>query len=116
LAGNFLAGKQAMSELRTSDAARYFHDASLADWDDPPIIEPAFIATAADGQVGQAAALARRLLELQPGNELAHLVIAVEAMKQRRYEAAASELDFGQAETFAGITGGILRAWALVGD
>ncbi len=116
LAGSFLAGKQAMSDLRTGDAARYFHDASLADWNDPTLIEHAFVAMAADGQIAQAATLARRLLELQPGNELARLVIAAEAVKQRRYEAAVDELDFAEVETFAGITGGILRAWALVGD
>lgn len=116
LTGSFLAGQQAMSDLRTADAARYFRDASEVDWDDPTIIERAFVAYAADGQIGEAANAARRLLELQGDNDLARLVIAAEAFKQRRYDAAAAELEKLDTSTFAGITGGILRAWAFAGE
>lgn len=114
--GSFLAGQQAMVDLRMADAARYFRDASEVDWDNPIIVERAFIAYAGNGDIEQAAATARRLLELQPDNELARLVIAAEAMKQRRYDAAAEELGKLGAETFPGITGGILRAWAFAGN
>ena len=116
LTGSFLAGQQAMVDLRTADAAKYFRDASEVDWDNPIIVERAFVAYAANGDVGAAALTAQRLVELQPDNELARLVIAAEAVKQRRYGAAAEELDKLGAETFAGITGGILRAWAFAGD
>ncbi|HHY50089.1 MAG TPA: tetratricopeptide repeat protein, partial [Alphaproteobacteria bacterium] len=43
------------------------------------------------------------------------LVIATVALKERRYEAAISQLAGVKAQTFAGITGGILHAWALAG-
>ena len=114
--GSFLAGQQAMVDLRTSDAARYFRDASEEDWDNPIVLERAFVAYAADGQIENAAIAAQRLLELQPGNELARLVIATEAVKQRRYDAAAQDLEKLGTESFAGITGGILRAWAFAGQ
>ena len=114
--GSFLAGQQAMAELRTGDAAKYFRDAAEVDWSDPAVIERAFVAYAADGQIGEAANAARRLLELQPDNELARLVLAAEAVKQRRYDAAAQELDMLDTASFAGITGGILRAWAFAGE
>lgn len=114
--GSFLAGQHAMSDLRTTDAARYFRDASEFDWDDPRVIERAFVAYAADGQIGEAANAARRLLELRGDNELAQLVIAAEALKQRRYQAAAEELAGLGTDTFAGTVGGILRAWAYAGD
>ncbi|MHB1103554.1 MAG: tetratricopeptide repeat protein [Devosia sp.] len=116
ITGSFLAGQQAMVDLRMADAAKYFRDASEVDWDNAIIVERAFIAYAGNGDIEQAAATARRLLELQPDNELARLVIAAEAMKQRRYDAAAEELGKLDAETFPGITGGILRAWAFAGD
>jgi tetratricopeptide (TPR) repeat protein len=116
ITGSFLAGQQAMVDLRMADAAKYFRDASEVDWDNPIIVERAFVAYAGNGDIEQAASTAHRLLELQPDNELAHLVIAAEAMKERRYDAAAGALEKLGAETFAGITGGILRAWALAGD
>jgi tetratricopeptide (TPR) repeat protein len=116
LTGSFLAGQQAFSDLRMAEAARYFRDASEVDWDNAIIVERAFLAYAANGEIGQAVLAAQHLLQLQPENELARLVIATDAVKQRRYSAAAAELEKLGSGSFAGITGGILRAWAFAGD
>ena len=114
--GAYMAGQQALKDLRTDEAARYFADAAQADWDNPILVERAFVALATDGQIGRAASTARRMLELDAGNELAELVVATEALKERRYGAAARQLATISQDTFSGITAGILRAWALVGD
>lgn len=114
--GSYLAGRQALSDLRTDDAARYFRAAAEGDWDNPIIIERSFIAYAANGQVSDAARVAKHMLELSAPNDLASLVLGTEAVKQRRYGAAAKELENIGGDTFAGITGGLLRAWALLGD
>ncbi len=114
--GSYLAGRQALSDLRTSDAARYFRAAAQADWDNIIIVDRSFIAEAADGNIADAARVAKHLLELSAPNDLASLVIGAEAVKERRYSAAARELEAVGGDTFAGITGGILRAWALIGD
>ena len=91
--GSYLAGRQALSDLRTGDAARYFRTAAEGDWDNPIIVERSFIAYAANGQVSDAARVAKHLLELSAPNDLASLVIGTEAVKQRRYAAAAKELE-----------------------
>lgn len=114
--GSYMAGQQALQDLRTDEAARYFSQAATADWQNPIIVERAFIALAADGQIGQAASTAKHLLELDPNNELAELVVATEALKERRYGAAETMLGAIGQESFTGITAGILQAWALVGD
>jgi tetratricopeptide (TPR) repeat protein len=114
--GSYLAGRQALTDLRTEDAARYFRSAAEGDWDNPIVIERSFIAYAANGQVSDAARVAKHMLELSAPNDLASLVIGTEAVKQRRYGAAAKELENVGGDTFAGITGGLLRAWALLGD
>ncbi len=114
--GSYLAGRQALTDLRTDDAARYFHTAASEDWDNPVIVERSFIAYAANGQISDAATVAKHLLELSAPNDLASLVIGAEAVKERRYAAAAKDLENVGGDTFAGITGGILRAWAMVGD
>ena len=114
--GAYMAGQQALKDLRTDEAARYFSDAAQADWDNPILVERAFVALATDGQIGRAASTARRMLELDSANELAELVVATEALKERRYGAAARQLATISQDSFSGITAGILRAWALVGD
>lgn len=114
--GSYLAGRQALEELRTSEAARYFNEAAQSDWDNPVLVERSFIAFAANGQIGQSAQVAKRLKELVGQNELAELVIATEALKERRYGAAGNSLETISQDTFTGITAGILRAWALVGE
>ena len=114
--GAYMAGQQALHDLRTDEAARYFYQAAQGEWDNPVLVERAFIAFAADGQIGQAAQTAKHLLELDPGHELAELVVATEALKERRYGASEEMLGAIGQESFTGITAGILRAWALVGD
>ena len=114
--GSYLAGQQALQELRTEEAARYFMQAAQGDWSNPILVERAFIAFAADGQIGQAASTAKHMLELDPRNELAQLVVATEALKERRYPATAAMLSKVGQDSFTAITGGILRAWALVGE
>ena len=114
--GSFMAGQQALKDLRTDEAARYFFQAAQADWENPLLVERAFIAFAADGQIGQAASTAKHLLDLDENNELAELVVATEALKERRYDAADRLLKAIGQDSFTGITASILRAWALVGD
>ena len=60
VSGSYMAGQQALEDLRTDEAARYFSDAAQADWDNIVLVERAFIALAADGQIGRAASTAHR--------------------------------------------------------
>ncbi len=113
--GSYMAGQQALTDLRTDEAARYLSAAAQADWDNPLLVERAFIAQAADGQIGEAAKTARRLLELETGNELAQMISGTEALKERRYAAAEQQFAEVSVETFSGVTAAILRAWALIG-
>src|SRR5690606_28329273 len=86
------------------------------DWDNPILVERSFIAYAANGQIPDSARVARHLLELSVPNDLATLVIGSEALKDRRYAAAARTLEDVGGDTYAGIAGGVLRAWALTAD
>jgi Flp pilus assembly protein TadD len=114
--GSYLAGQQALTDLSTQEAAQYFMDAARSDWQNPVLVGRAFLATAADGQIESAAATAKHLLELEPNNELARMVVATEALKERRYSASIDELSVLGTDSFTGITGSILKAWAYVGD
>jgi len=114
--GNFLAGRQALTELRTDEAASFLRVAAEEDWNNPMVVERSFIAYSANGQIDDAARVGQHLLELLAPNDLASLVIGTKAVADKRYADAVRDLEASGTDTFAGITGGLLRAWALIGE
>ncbi|HEY0854490.1 MAG TPA: tetratricopeptide repeat protein [Devosia sp.] len=114
--GSYLAGQAALMSMQTDAAARYMRDALEGEYDHPQLVQTALIAFASNGQIPQAADAARHMLEVDPGNELAHLLVATQELKQGDFAGVAEELDGLGADSFAAITGSILRAWALVGE
>lgn len=113
--GAFLAGRQALSDMRTADAARFFGDAARASWENPEIVQQSFMAYLADGQIDEAARMGKHLIEIGGPNDLASVTIATKALKERRYSDVVSELGGAGNDTFAGIASSILSAWALAG-
>ena len=114
--GAYLAGQEALRDLSTSDAARYLHDATTVEWTNPAVAQQAFVAYLANGDIDRAATMANHLLDMQPKNGLAKLVLAASELKDRRYRAVEKLLDGISTDDIAGITGSILRAWAFIGD
>jgi tetratricopeptide (TPR) repeat protein len=114
--GNYLAGRQALRDLSTSDAENYLHDAATTQWGTPAVIQQAFIAYLANGDIDRAADTAAHLLDLTPNYALARLAIATTDLRARRYHAVEHELAGLDSGDFAGITAAVLRAWAFVGD
>ena len=110
--GTFLAGTRAIADLNTTNAAQFFRDALTVEPDNPYIAERAFIALAANGEIEEAAANARALLEVSPGNELAQLALGAVALKERRFDDVTAALSDVRPDSFATI----LAAWALVGE
>lgn len=114
--GSFLAGVQALRGLDTELAASFLREAAEANWEDPLVIERSFLAFGANGDIGQAADMARHMIELDADSELARLVIATDDLKRRRYGSVISTLEPLSARTFVGITAAVIRAWAYTGD
>ncbi|MDR3475331.1 MAG: tetratricopeptide repeat protein [Devosia sp.] len=114
--GNYLAGQEALRNLATGDAARYFHDATAVEWGNPTVVTHAFLAYLTNGDIDHAVELANHLLELRPDFTLAKLVVATSDLKDRRYRAVEKLLDNAPADDFAGIGANILKAWAMVGE
>ncbi|VAW14409.1 TPR domain protein [hydrothermal vent metagenome] len=114
--GSYLAGIEALDGLNTSEAASAFLDAAQSQWDNPAIIERAFVALVADGRVDDAKGLATRMLELSPGHNLAALVLGTIALKEHRYKSAINRLQALGLGNFIDIAGYVVRAWAYVGQ
>src|SRR5690606_35084780 len=93
----------------------YLGDAVNEAWDNPSVLNRAFIAYAANGDVERAADVASRLQQVNGTGLLPKLLLGTQAIKQRRYDAALRALDNMGEDSFEGITGAILKGWALTG-
>ncbi|MEX1180951.1 MAG: tetratricopeptide repeat protein [Cucumibacter sp.] len=113
--GSFLAGRGASVDRRHDIAAQFYLEALNNDWNNPLLVDRAFISLAAAGDITRAAASAQRLIELQPDHELARLLLGAVALKERRYTSAVNLLDAMSTSTLLGITGNVLDGWAMFG-
>ena len=60
--GSYLAGRRALEDMSLEEAVSFFSDAVAGDWENPVVVEQAFIAHAADGQIPEAARLGQHLV------------------------------------------------------
>ena len=114
--GSFLAGQFALEGLNTSLASSSLMEAAQAQWDNPEVVGRGFAALVADGRVDESLPVARHLLELEPDNILAKLVIATAALKERRYASVVTTLRGLGLSDFVDIAATIIQAWARVGQ
>ncbi|MGJ8527058.1 tetratricopeptide repeat protein [Maritalea sp.] len=114
--GSFLAGRSAFLDHRADKAASYFVDALSADWDNIVLLDRAFMSLLASGRVEEAEDIARRLIELEPNNEIARLVLGVVALKERRYRSVQNALSDMSKDTLFGITSNVVLGWSQIGD
>ena len=115
LAGAYLAGVLAVNMHDTAAAAYYSQRLLQLDPRNPDIIERAFIAYLADGDMGQATRLAEGMLARDPSNSLTQLVLGVRAVSTKSYGKAMSLLKRGGRGRQADVTATLLYAWAQAG-
>lgn len=114
--GAFLSGREAGVDRRYDLAAQYFLEALESDWDNPMLVERAFLTLIAAGEISRGKALAQRLVELDPGHELANIVLGAVDLAEGRLGPAADRLAKLDTSTLLGISANVLAAWAMIGD
>ncbi|WP_425093156.1 tetratricopeptide repeat protein [Tropicimonas sp. S265A] len=80
LAGAYLAGRQASIASDYQEAARYFARALMRDRDNPVLMESAALAFLGMGDIAQAYPIALKLIDLDPRNQVASLVLAADTL------------------------------------
>ena len=115
LAGAYLAGVLAVNLHDTAAAAFYSQRLLQLDPRNTEIIERAFIAYLADGDMVQATRLAETMLARDPSNSLTQLVLGVRAFSNKSYEKARTLLKRGGRGRQADVTATLLYAWAQAG-
>jgi tetratricopeptide (TPR) repeat protein len=90
--GSYLAARHAGAQRDSSAAATYYRSALRADPRNSELLERAFLAVLADGEVEVAARLAERSAALDRNGRIARLVLGVRALKQKRHKIAGPSL------------------------
>lgn len=112
--GSYLAGLYAGNARDLGAAADFMLHALSYDPENPQLLSRTLLLLAGDGRNEEAADIARRLQETNPGNGLAGLILAVEAVRAGELSAA-DELIAGLPERgLSEITGSLVRAWLRV--
>ena len=113
--GNYLSARVAEAEHDTFAASTFFREALRADPRNPELVQGAFVATLANGDMDAASALARTLLQRDPHNSSARLTLTVRDLKNRNYAAARARLNAGGAAK-GDLTAILLAAWSYIGS
>ena len=87
-AGSYLSALVAANNRDMGSAANYFLMTLEADPDNPELLRQAHLTLVMDGRVGEAAVIAARMEEVDPGDTIAPLTLAVEDLRVGDLDAA----------------------------
>ena len=111
--GNYLAALIANAERDTAAAASFFREALRADPNNRELVERAFIAALANGNMPEGFGLAQRLTGRAADKGLANLALGVRAIKTKQYGVARGYLAKSGAGQARDLTSTLLSAWTL---
>jgi len=116
LSGSYLAALTANKSRDLSAAALYYDRALAADPENVALVERAFLLRLADGKVEDAVKFTNAILERDPQNRFARMVLGAIALKKKSFKKAVNEFSQIQEGPLARLTGVLLHAWTLAGD
>jgi tetratricopeptide (TPR) repeat protein len=116
LEGNFLAAYIAGAARDTGAATTFFREAIKADPRNLELLERAFIAFLADGDMQEAFQAAERLVARDKSNGLAQFALGVRALRAKQFKTARTHLSNGGRGRQADVTATLLSAWAHAGS
>ena len=98
-------------ERDAAAAATYYRAALRGDPRNSEMLNRAFLAVLANGEVDEATKLAERVLQLDKNDRVARLVLGVRAIKQKQYPAARRELAQSVRGPITDLAATLLSAW-----
>jgi tetratricopeptide (TPR) repeat protein len=116
LSGRYLAARVAEQDHDYDTAADQIDLALSQDPTDPDLIYAAFRLRMYAGRIDQAAQLAPQVLAMRPGDGIANLVLAVQAIKKGDYQAAEQQLGRIGGENQLGPLREYVLAWLKAGE
>ena len=113
--GNYLAARTANVDRDAATAAAYYTAALNADPKNTDLMELAFYAELASGNIERAVTLAERLLAIDHTNKNARLILGVHALKNKQYKEARAQFAQAGRDPITNLTVTLLSAWASYG-
>jgi tetratricopeptide (TPR) repeat protein len=113
--GNYLAARTANVDRDAAIASAYYTAALKADPKNAELLELAFYAHLAGGDVDEAVRLADRLLAIDKTNRNARLILGVHALKNKQYAAARTQFSQAGRDPITNLTATLLSAWSSYG-
>ncbi len=113
--GNYLAARTANVDRDAATAAAYYMAALKADPKNAELLELAFYAHLAGGDIDEAVRLAERLIAIDKTNRNARLILGVHALKQKQYPQARTQLAQAGRDPITNLTSTLLSAWSSYG-
>ena len=116
VSGGFLAGRMAATLRDDSAAATFFGAALKANPTNPDLLNRTFIALISAGQVDEALRFADKMLVIDKDNQIAHLVLALKALKGGQYALARTHLEPLAKRPIFELVAPLLVAWSYAGQ
>lgn len=113
IAGSYLAARHASAGRDPASAAAFFRSALKADPGNAELLELAFHAALANGNIDEAAKLGERLIkgDRNARNPNAHLVLGIRALKQKQYREARDQLAKAARPPVNDLIATVVAAW-----
>ena len=115
VSGSYLAARHASVDRDAAAASAFYRAALRADPKNGELLDRAFIASVADGDMDEAVKLAERILTVDKNNRVARLVVGVRALKQKQYAAAQQHIAQSVRGPITDLVATLLSAWAAYG-
>src|SRR5690349_12834017 len=113
--GSYLAARHASVERDAASAAAFYRSALRTDPKNNELLDRAFIASVADGDIDEAVKLADRILSVDKSNRVARLVVGVRDLKQKKYAAAQLNINQSIRGPITDLVATLLSSWAQYG-
>lgn len=114
-AGSYLAARHASADRDAGVAASFYRAALRLDPKNTDLLDRAFIASLADGEMDDAVKLADKILALDKTNRVARLVVGVHALKQKQYAAAQQNINQSVRGPITDLVAALLSGYAMAG-
>ncbi len=115
LYGAYLSGSFALTQNDLGAAAGFMTLALAQDPGNRDLIRTTFRLKVRSGQATDAVPLARRLIETDPNEQLAHILLALDDVRTGQFDSARQRLQRVQRRDVAGFAMPLVEAWVLAG-
>ena len=115
VSGSYLAARHASVDRDATAASAFYRAALHSDPKNGELLDRAFIASLAEGNIDEAVKLANRILAVDKNNRVARLVVGVNLLKQKRYAAAQQNINQSVRGPITDLVATLLSGWASYG-